>query len=422
MPTPMTITEKILARAAGRKQVVPGEVVTARVDLAMANDTTAPLAVKQLERAGCERVFDPAKIAIFAGRNVPFNTPVFAAQVRDLGLYCERQGIEHFYGYGEGMDHALAPELGMIRPGMLICNADSHTCTYGALGALGVPMGSTDIAYVFAFGETWLRVPETLRVVFRGKTGAGVTSKDLGLAVLGRTGVDGARYKAMEFTGDALDRLTVDERFTISNLAIEMGAKTALMAPDATVRSYLEARGVKWVEPLVGDPDARVERTIEIDLDGMPPMIARPHLPSDVVPIDQVRGVRVTQVNIGTCTNGRIVDLRQAVSVLRGRKVAKGVRLIVTPATNLIYRAALKEGLIDTLMEAGANVHSPGCGACSGRHQGVLGATDVCVATHNRNFRGRMGHKDAQIYLSSPYVAAATALAGEIVDPRGYIQ
>jgi len=413
-----TMSEKILAVAAGRNQVVAGEIVTARVDLAMANDFTAPLALESMRSAGIDRVFDPERVCIVAGRHAPFRDSALADAVASLERFCKSQGIRNFFGYGEGMDHALVPELGLIRPGMLVCNADSHTCTYGALGAFGVPMGSTDMAYIFAFGETWLRVPETIRVIYSGELQPFVTSKDMILTTVGRLGVDGARYKAIEFSGPALAKLSVDERFTITNMAIEMGAKTGMIAPDAVTAAYLATRTpVPWA-PVLSDTDAAFEQTIEIDVSHLPPVVARPFNPSDVVPVTEVAGTKVTQVTIGTCTNGRIIDLEQAAQLLRGKKVAKGTRLLVTPASNIVYQQAREKGLLDVFLSAGAIVNPPGCGPCAGIHMGVLGETDVCLATHNRNFHGRMGHKDAQIYLASPYVAAATAVAGAIADPR----
>lgn len=417
MPSPSTMTQKILARAAGRDTVAVGDIVTARVDLAMANDITGPMAVAEMRKAGATRVFDPDKICFVAGRHAPFKDSAFAAEVRKLGEFSEAQGIRHFYGYGEGMDHALVPELGLIRPGMVICNGDSHTCTYGALGAFGLPMGSTDMAYIFAFGETWLMVPPTIRVEYRGKPGRFVTSKDFVLATLGRLGVDGARYKSIEFAGEALSALSVDERFTITNMAIEMGAKTGMMEPDGVTERYLATRTKEPYTAIRSDPGATFERTVTIDVGNMTPVVAKPHLPSNVVPVAELRGTKITQVNIGTCTNGRLIDLEQAASLLRGRKVAKGIHLIVTPATDIVYRQALKAGLLEIFVDAGGIINPPGCGPCSGWHNGTAEEADVCMTTHNRNFQGRMGHKDTQIYLGSPYVAAAAAIAGTIVDP-----
>ena len=425
--TPMTYVEQVLARASGRDRVSAGEIVTARADLSMANDITAPLAIDQFERAGARRVADARRVFIAAGRHAPFRDAAAAQQVRRVARFCAEQGIERFYGYGEGMDHVLAPEMGLVRPGMLICNADSHACTYGALGAIGVPFGSTDLAYLLAFGDIWMRVPETVRIRFDGTPGTGVTSKDLVLAALAQTGVDGARYRAVEFVGSALSAFSVDERFTIANMAIEMGAKTGVMFPDAAVDQYLRDRPVEG-EPLPTvpvprpDPDAQVAHTWTVDVNALRPLVARPHLPSDVVPADSLGGVRVDQVNIGSCTNGRMVDLRQAAALLRGRRVARHVRLIVTPPTAAIYRQALEEGLLATFLDAGATVNPPGCGPCAGWHQGALADGETCLATHNRNFQGRMGSKGSRIYLAGPLVAAATALSGSIADPREWLQ
>jgi 3-isopropylmalate/(R)-2-methylmalate dehydratase large subunit len=425
--TAMTYVEQVLARASGRDQVRAGEIVTARADLSMANDITAPLAIDQFERAGARRVADARRIFIAAGRHAPFRDAAAAQQVQRVARFCQQQGIDQFFGYGEGMDHVLAPEMGLVRPGMLICNADSHACTYGALGAIGVPFGSTDLAYLLAFGDIWMKVPETVRIRFDGTPGAGVTSKDLVLAALAQTGVDGARYRAVEFVGSALSALTVDERFTIANMAIEMGAKTGVMFPDAAVDAWLSARppqgeALPAVPVPQPDPRASIAHTWVVDVDSLPPLVAQPHLPSNVVPADTLSGVRVDQVNIGSCTNGRIVDLRQAAAMLRGRRVARHLRLIVTPATAAIYRQALEEGLLATFLDAGATINPPGCGPCAGWHQGTLAGDEVCLATHNRNFQGRMGSKHSQIYLASPLVAAATALSGSIADPRGWLQ
>lgn len=419
---PATIAQKILARAAGKQHVEVGEIVTARVDLAMANDFTTPLALKQMRAAGAAKVFDPDKICVMAGRHMPFRDIQLATAVEELRVFCAAQGIRHFYANCEGMDHALAPELGLIRPGMLIMNADSHACTAGALGAFSIPMGSTDIAYVFAFGESWLLVPSTIRVRYTGKPGPYVTSKDFILATLKELGVDGARYKSIEFCGDAIAHLDPDERFTIANMAIEMGAKTGVMEPDSKTEAYVRTRSASPYEVVKSDPDAEFESTLDIDVGSLTPLVAKPFLPSNVVPASEVRGTKVTQVTIGTCTNGRMVDLEQAAQVMRGKKVAKGVRVMITPATATIYRDALKAGLVETFIDAGATVNPPGCGPCAGIHMGALTATDVCVATHNRNFRGRMGHRDAQIYLAGTYVAAATAIAGAIVDPQEVMQ
>lgn len=417
-----TATQKIVANHSGRSHVAVGATVTVKVDLAMSNDMTSPLAIKQFRNAGATRVFDPRKICIVAGRHMPFRDKAFGDTVDGVGQWCREQGIERFYADTEGMDHALVPDLGFIRPGMLICNADSHTCTYGTLGALGLAMGSTDLAYIYALGETWMRVPETIRVRYHGKPGKYLTSKDYVLETGRILTVDGARYKTLEFSGEALDALSVDERFTIANMGIEMGAKTAFMAPDQKVRDYLAARTDVPYEQISSDDDAEFERTLDIDIGTLTPLVAKPNSPDNVVPVSDIKAVAVTQVCIGTCTNGRLVDLQQALEILRGCKVAKGVKLIVTPATGIIMRQAEELGLIDEFRAAGAQINPPGCGPCTGWHQGVLASDDVCIATHNRNFPGRMGSPEAQIYLSSPYVAAAAAVAGEIMSPEAIVQ
>ena len=414
--TPRTMAQKIIARAAGMAHVHVGDIVTARADLAMTNDITAPLTLKQFHAAGAKRVFDPDRICVVAGRHMPFRDTHLAEEVYRIAHFCQAQGIKTFFSNCEGMDHALAPELGFIRPGMLILNGDSHTCTYGAFGAFSVGMGSTDMAYILAFGETWLRVPATIAVNFRGERQPYVTSKDIVLALLGRLGVDGARYKALEYSGDAVGALSMDERMTITNMSIEMGAKAGMIAADATTEAYVRSRTDRPYEIVRSDPDAQFDATIDVDVGALTPLVAKPFLPANVAPVSEVRGTKITQVTIGTCTNGRLVDIEQAAAILKGRKVAHGVRLYVTPATRNVYTQALKSGVLETLWDAGAIINAPGCGPCDGL-VGAMQANDVCVATHNRNFRGRMGHKDAQIYLASPYVAAASAVAGAIVEP-----
>jgi len=418
---PSTMSQKILARAASRKTVDVGDIVTARTDLAMSNDITAPITLKQFHAAGATRVFDADRICVIAGRHMPFRDVHLAQEVERIGNFCRQHGITKFFSNCEGMDHALAPELGLIRPGMLILNGDSHACTYGAFGAFAVGMGSTDMAYIFAFGETWLRVPPTIAIRFHGTPRKYVASKDYILAALGRLGVDGARYKAIEFSGPALSALSMDERMTVTNMSIEMGAKAGMIEPDAATEAYVRARTPDSYEVVRSDPDACFDRELDIDVGAMGPLVAKPYLPGNVVPLSEVRGTRVTQVTLGTCTNGRLIDLEQAAEILRGRKVAPGVRFYVTPATKFVYEKAMKAGLLEQFWDAGAIINAPGCGPCDGL-VGAMTGNDVCVATHNRNFRGRMGHKDAQIYLASPYVAAASAVAGAIMDPLEVMQ
>jgi len=418
---PRTMAQKIIGRAAGVPHARVGDIVTVRADLAMTNDITAPLTLRQFRAAGAKRVFDPDRVCVVAGRHMPFRDTHLAEEVHRIAQFCEEQGIRTFFSNCEGMDHALAPELGLIRPGMLILNGDSHACTYGAFGALSIGMGSTDMAYVLAFGETWLKVPATISVRFHGKRPLYVTSKDLVLALLGRLGVDGARYKALEYSGDAVTDLGMDERMTIANMSIEMGAKAGMMAADARTEAYVQSHTNERYAIVKSDAEAEFDSAIDIDVASLTPLVAKPFLPANVARVSEVRGTKVTQVAIGTCTNGRLIDIEQAAAILKGRKVARGVRLYVTPATKNVYSEALKTGLLEALWDAGAVINAPGCGPCDGL-VGALQANDVCVATHNRNFRGRMGHKEAQIYLASPYVAAASAIAGAIVDPSEVVR
>lgn len=417
-----TIVEKVLARASGQARTSPGEIVTARIDLAVANDLSGPLAIRQMQKAGPVRFFDPDRICFVAGRHAPFNNAQIAQNVSGLAKLCREHGISRFFGHGEGMDHVVLPEEGLVTPGALVCNGDSHAATMGAFGAIGIPMGSTDMAYIFAFGETWLKVPPTLLARFSGRPGRGITTKDLTLALLREIGVSGADYMSVEYEGDALDRFSVCERATLPNMAVEMGAKTAVIAPRADTLEWLERRGVDTSGAVSADPDAVYERRVDIDAGSLAPQIAVPNSPEDVVAIDQVAGAELDQVNIGTCTNGRIEDLHQAAEILKGRKSRSGVRFLVTPASRRTYEEAMRDGTLAALSEAGAVINPPGCGACAGWHMGTLGEGEVCLATHNRNFKGRMGHPDARIFLASPYVAAASAITGRITDPREFLQ
>ncbi|MEQ8441335.1 MAG: aconitase/3-isopropylmalate dehydratase large subunit family protein [Alphaproteobacteria bacterium] len=417
----LTIVEKVLARASSLLSVAPGEVVTAKVDLAAANDITAPPAFRLFLEAGGSRVFDPEKIAVVAGRHAPFRDAETAERVGWLSRFCGDQGIERIFTNGEGMDHVLLPESGIIEPGMLVANGDSHAATIGALGAIGIPFGSTEMSYVFAFGETWFRVPDTILVEYVGVPMRGTVSKDMVLALAKQIGTDGANGAALEFAGEAVAAMSISERFTLPNMAIELGAMTGVIGTDKKTRSYLERNGCSSVAGINADGDAMYARSIRIDTSELEPQIAIPDSPDSVVAVSQTGDVALTQINIGSCTNGRSADLRQAAEILKGRRVAPGVRLHVTPATKKIYTQALREGVIQDLNEAGAIINPPGCGACAGWHMGALGPDDVCLATHNRNFKGRMGHRDAQIYLCSPYVAAASALTGRITDPREFL-
>lgn len=419
MTAPQTLTEKLIARAAQRDTVRPGDVVTVEVDLAMANDITAPLAIDALRRAGIERVWDADRVALVLSHFAPAKDVRAAVQCRVTRDFARRHRIRHFFDEGRGgIEHALLPERGLVSPGDVVIGADSHSCTYGALGAFSTGVGSTDLAAVLATGETWLRVPESIRVTLKGRPRPWVGAKDMILAVLGRLGVDGGTYRALEFDGEAVRELSIEGRLTLCNMAIEGGAKNGVVAADEVTRAYLAERTSRPGTYLTADPDARYERAIEVDCDELDVQIAHPASPDAVTSIEVAAGVRVDQVFIGSCTNARLEDLRVAASVLAGRSVARHTRCIVLPATQDVWAAASREGLLDTFARAGCAVGAPSCGPCLGGHQGVLAPDEVCVSTSNRNFPGRMGARDARVYLASPAAAAAAAVAGEIVHPE----
>jgi 3-isopropylmalate/(R)-2-methylmalate dehydratase large subunit len=415
---PMTLTEKVLARAAGKPSVQPGEFLEIEPDLGLANDITAPLAIEEFERTGAARVRYPERVFLVADHFTPNKDIQSAEQVKQLREFAGRHPGTRFFGQGEvGVEHALLPEIGAIVPGMTVIGADSHTCTYGALGAFATGVGSTDLAGFYLTGRAWLRVPATIKAVFSGTPDAWVTGKDLILALIGRITVSGATYRAIEFSGPAVDALSVEGRLTMANMAIEAGAKNGIFAADAKVREYLSGRTRRTWEPLAPDADARYERVVEIDLQGMSPVVAVPHLPGNVKAARDAGEVPIDQVVIGSCTNGRIEDLRLAAEVLRGRRVDRRVRCIVIPATVAVYRQAMKEGLFDVFLDAGAVISPPTCGPCLGGHMGILASGERCVSTTNRNFVGRMGHRTSEVYLASPAVAAASAVAGRVSDP-----
>ncbi|MDR5709497.1 MAG: 3-isopropylmalate dehydratase large subunit [Armatimonadota bacterium] len=414
----MTITEKILARHAGLPAVKPGDLVECRVDMLFANDITAPLAIQQFERIGVDRVFDPDRVAFVLDHYSPAKDIASAEQCRITREFVRKHGLPHFYDVGRaGVAHVLLAEEGFVLPGELFVGADSHTCNHGALGAFATGVGSSDLAAAMATGRLWFRVPHTLKFVFKGTLRPWVTGKDLVLRVIGDIGVDGARYAAMEFSGPVLQQLSLDERFSITNMAVEAGAKNGIMEPDEVVLEWVQLRARRPFEPVYGDSDAEYAAVYEYDVTDMEPVVAAPPSPDNVVPVTEVQGVRVDQCFIGTCTNGRIEDLRQAARVLAGRRVHPEVRLIVIPATPHVYRQALEEGLIQIFLEAGAAVSTATCGPCIGGHMGVLADGEVCVSTSSRNFIGRMGHRGSRVYLSNPAVAAAAAVAGKIVHP-----
>ena len=420
----MTITEKILARHCEKDQVKPGEFINARVDLALANDITGPIAIREFERMGATRVFDPQRIALVPDHFVPNKDIASAGQVKVLREFARRHRIPHFFEVGRmGVEHALLPELGLVLPGDLVVGADSHTCTYGAVGAFSTGVGSTDLACAMALGEVWLRVPETIKILYHGKVGPWVGGKDLILHTIGRLGVDGARYKAMEFSGEALAALSMDDRFTITNMAVEAGAKNGILEPDDKCLAY--AREVSGHErsytAYCSDPDARYSQVYEFDAGSLEPQVALPHSPANVRSVRDLDEIPIDQVVIGSCTNGRYEDMRIAREILRGRQVHPSVRLIVIPATQGVYLRCLKEGILEDLVNAGAAVSTPTCGPCLGGHMGILAEGERALATTNRNFLGRMGHRTSEIYLSGPAVAAASAVAGHIVHPEEVI-
>ncbi|RJQ46429.1 MAG: 3-isopropylmalate dehydratase large subunit [Gaiellales bacterium] len=415
----MNITEKILARACGREEVTPGEFVNARLDLALANDITAPLSIKEFEAAGIEKVWDPERVVLVCDHFVPNKDIKSAEQAKIVREFARRHGLPHFYDVGRmGIEHVILPEQGLVGPGDVVIGADSHTCTYGALGAFATGVGSTDLAAGMATGEVWLRVPETIRFNYHGEPGRYVTGKDYILYTIGMIGVDGALYSAMEFGGEAISSLSMDGRFTMCNMAIEAGAKNGIVEPDAVTREYVEGRFGREAAYVQSDADADYAVVHDIDVAGIKPQVARPHLPSNSVAAEELADTVVDQVVIGSCTNGRIEDLRMAADVLRGRKAHPDVRTIVIPGSQAVYRQAVREGLVDIFIEAEAAVSTPTCGPCLGGHMGILAEGERCVATTNRNFVGRMGHTRSEVYLAGPYVAAATAVAGRIAVPE----
>ena len=418
MSKPQTITQKILAAHAGRDYVEPGELIMARVDIALANDITAPLAIKAFREVGAEKVFDRERVVLVLDHFAPNKDIASAIQCQIVRQFAREQNLTHFYDGGEmGVEHALLPEKGIVGPGDLIVGADSHTCTYGALGAFASGVGSTDLAGAMITGECWLKVPESMRFIYTGDLGLWVTGKDLILHTIGDIGVDGANYRAMEFTGEAIARLPMADRFSMANMAVEAGAKNGIMAPDGVTLEYVQGRALRPYKAYASDPGASYAAEKTYDVAGLEPQVACPPSPGNVQPVSALGEVRIDQAVIGSCTNGRLEDLRLAAQVLTGRKVAKGVRLIVIPATPLIYRQALEEGLLAVFMAAGAVIGPPTCGPCLGGHLGILAPGETAIATTNRNFVGRMGHPQSLVYLASPAVAAASAVAGRIIHP-----
>ncbi|NLW55942.1 MAG: 3-isopropylmalate dehydratase large subunit [Firmicutes bacterium] len=415
----MTISEKILAAHAGKKEVSPGDLIQARIDLALGNDITAPVAITEFARIGVDRVFDPEAIALVPDHFTPNKDINSAEQAKVLREFARKYQITHYFEVGRmGIEHCLLPEQGLVGPGDLIIGADSHTCTYGALGAFSTGVGSTDLAAAMAAGEVWLKVPPSIKFHFYGQLQPFVGGKDLILYTIGQIGVDGALYSAMEFTGETIASLGMDDRFTMANMAIEAGAKNGIFAVDERTIEYVTGRYKKPYTIYTSDPDAEYRLTYEWDVSTLEPQVALPHLPENVRPVREVGNIELQQVVIGSCTNGRLSDLRAAAQILKGHKIHRDLRLIIIPGTQEIYQQALREGLIEIFIDAGAAVSTPTCGPCLGGHMGILARGERALATTNRNFIGRMGHPESEVYLSSPVVAAASAVKGRIVHPE----
>ncbi|HAP32846.1 MAG TPA: 3-isopropylmalate dehydratase large subunit [Firmicutes bacterium] len=414
-----TMAEKLLARAAGREAVFPGELIIVKVDLALGNDITAPVAIKEFARIGVEQVFDRERIALIPDHFTPNKDIMAAQQVKLMRDFARQQGIVHYYEIGRmGVEHALLPELGLVLPGEVIIGADSHTCTYGALGAFATGVGSTDLAAAMATGELWFKVPPTMRIVFEGTLPPWVGGKDLILYTIGRMGVDGARGAALEFAGPAIAALGMDGRLTISNMAIEAGAMAGLIPPDTVTEAYLRGKARRPYAVIKGDADAPVQAEHRWDVSPLEPQVAAPFSPANTHPVSRLAGTRLDQVVIGSCTNGRLDDLREAAAVLKGRRVHPHLRLLVIPATQAVYRQAMQEGLLEIFAAAEAAISTPTCGPCLGGHMGILAEGEVALATTNRNFVGRMGHPGSRVYLAGPAVAAASAVTGTITHPE----
>jgi len=414
----MTIAEKILSRKSGREEVNPGEVVRAEIDRAMANDITAPLTVEALREIGVDEVWDREKISIILDHQSPPTTIEAASDHAELRSFAERQGISNFYGNFEGVCHQLMVERGHALPGQLIVGADSHTCTYGALGAFSTGIGSTDMAAVFAEGELWFKVPETIRVKVEGELPEKTFPKDLILTIVGGIGADGAIYKAMEFTGSCVEGIEVPGRMTICNMGVEMGAKTAIVPPDGKTEDYLSGRTDRKYSTVSPDARANYEMEVTYDAGEIRPTLACPDSVDNVHPVEEFEGERIQQAFLGSCTNGRFEDLEIAADILEGEKIPDGVRMLVAPASREVYSRALEEGIIEKLVDAGATIEPPGCATCWGGHLGILAPGEVCISSSNRNFKGRMGSPEAGIYLASPATVASSALYGQITDPR----
>lgn len=413
----MTMTQKILAAKAGLTHVSPGQLIMAQVDLVMGNDITAPVAIDEFKKIGLASVFDPTKVALVPDHFVPNKDIKSAQQAKKMREFAKEYHILHYFEVGKaGIEHALLPEKGLVTAGDLVIGADSHTCTYGALSAFSTGVGSTDMAGAMATGTVWLKVPEAVSVVLKGKLRPYVSGKDVILYLIGQIGVEGARYQSLEFSGEGVGELSMDDRFTIANMAIEAGAKNGIFPVDDKTICYIKEHGEKLYTVFEADADAVYARTVTIDLADVPPVVACPSLPENTKPADTLSDIAIDQVVIGSCTNGRIEDLRAAAAILKGRTVA--VRTLIFPATQAVYLQAMEEGLLKIFVEAGAVISAPTCGPCLGGHMGILAEGERCLSTTNRNFVGRMGHTKSEVYLASPAVAAAGAVTGYITDPN----
>ncbi len=413
----MTFAEKILARKAGLEKTVPGQIVEISPDVALSHDNAAPIAAI-FRQIGVDKVFDPSVPVFILDHATPAPSTQHAQNHKEIRQFVAEQRIQHFYDVGRGVCHQVLAEEGLALPGEVVLGSDSHTPTAGALGAFAAGIGRSEIASIWASGQIWLRVPESQKLIVHGRLPPGVEAKDLALYVIGDQGADGALYQSVEWYGEAIEALPVGERMTLTNLMAEMGAKNSVVPPDTITFDYLQGRAKRDYEPVYADPDAAYQRVLEYDAIGLEPMVAQPHTVDNVAPLSQVAGVRIDQAFVGTCTNGRLEDLAAAATVLEGRRVAPGVRLIVIPASSEVYLAALQAGYLETFVRAGGMIESPGCGPCMGNHMGVPAEGEVSISTANRNFRGRMGTKESQVYLANPAVVAASAVAGQITDPR----
>jgi 3-isopropylmalate/(R)-2-methylmalate dehydratase large subunit len=414
----LTLVEKILAAHTGKEKVAPGEFINVRVDLILANDITAPIAIREFRRIGAERVFDPKKIVLVPDHFVPNKDIASAEQVKLMREFAREQGVTYFEVGQMGIEHVLLPEQGLVLPGDVVIGADSHTCTYGAVGAFATGVGSTDVAAAMATGDIWMKVPPTIKVIYHGALPKWVGGKDLILYTIGEIGVDGALYSAIEFTGEAVAALSMDGRFTMANMAIEAGGKAGIFGVDDKTLAYVESRARRAYTVYEPDADAEYSQVIEYDVSSLEPQVALPPSPANVKPVSRVAGIEIDQAVIGSCTNGRLEDLRLAAQVLEGQKVHPWVRCIIIPGSQQVYLDALSEGLIDMFIRAGAAVSTPTCGPCLGGHMGVLAEGERCISTTNRNFVGRMGSPKSEVYLSNPAVAAASAIDGRITSPE----